>query len=128
VVELETESVDVPDPPLTEVGLSERVSPVTEPILSVTVPEKPFSGAIVIVEVFADPPEVTIKLVGLAETVKSQTVRLAVPELAALLLSPGYDALTVTEPAVTPVTVTEQVPLLDREQVDAEKVTVPVPD
>jgi hypothetical protein len=57
------------------------------------------------------------------------TVRLAVPELAALLLSPGYDAWTVTEPVVAPVTVTEQaiVPEVGRVQVVAEKVTVPVP-
>lgn len=57
------------------------------------------------------------------------TLRLAVPELPALLLSPGYDALTVTEPRAAPVTVTEQaiVPVVGRVQVVAEKVTLPVP-
>jgi hypothetical protein len=70
-VELETDSVDVPDPPLTDVGLSESVSPVTEPLLRLTVPPKPFRGEMVMVTFCVDPPEVTTKEFTLAEIVKS---------------------------------------------------------
>jgi hypothetical protein len=38
------------------------------------------------------------------------TVMLAVPELAALFESPGYDAIIVAVPAVAPVTVKKHVP------------------
>jgi hypothetical protein len=70
-VELETERVDVPEPPLIDAGLTERVSPETGATLRATVPEKPLTGLTVMVEVLVDPPEVTVKLVGLADTVKS---------------------------------------------------------
>ena len=63
--------MDVPEPPPTDVGLNDRVSPETGATLSDTVPVKPPRGAIEIVEVFVDPPEVTVRLVGLAEIVKS---------------------------------------------------------
>jgi hypothetical protein len=55
------------------------------------------------------------------------TARVAVPELAALLESPGYDAWIVTEPGVSPRTDTEQ-PVPEMEHAGGEGIaTVPAP-
>jgi hypothetical protein len=55
------------------------------------------------------------------------TVTLAVPELAASLVSPGYDAWMVAEPVVAPVAVMEQL-VPERVQVAGDgRVTLPVP-
>jgi hypothetical protein len=55
------------------------------------------------------------------------TVTLAVPELAASLASPGYDAWMVTGPGMAPVAVTEQL-VPERVQVAGDgSVTLPVP-
>ena len=69
------ESVDVPEPPVTEAGVRVQVRPVageTEDV-SATVPVNPLTGATVMVEVPAT-PTLTATLVGLALMVKSVIV------------------------------------------------------
>src|SRR5580693_7577142 len=55
------------------------------------------------------------------------TVTLAVPELAALLVSPGYDAWMVAGPAVAPVTETEQLVPESVQVAGDGSVTLPAP-
>jgi hypothetical protein len=82
----------------------------------VIVPVAPFTVA-VHVEV---PPTSTRNGVQLTEVVVvASTVKLALPELAALLASPGYDAWMITGPDEPPVTVTEQ-PFPDSVQIAGE--------
>jgi hypothetical protein len=55
------------------------------------------------------------------------TAKVALPELGALFASPGYEAVTVTLPAVAPVAVTEHVPPAVSVQLAGDgKVAVPV--
>jgi len=61
------DSVEVPEPPVTDVGV--RVHAALS-LVRATVPVNPFSGAIVMVDVAAT-PTVADTLVGLAEMVKS---------------------------------------------------------
>jgi len=61
------ESVDVPEPPVTEAGV--RVHAELSEV-SATVPVNPLTGETVIVEVPAE-LTITVKVVGLAATVKS---------------------------------------------------------
>lgn len=71
--------VDVPDPPVTEVGVSVHVIPVAgeEDDVSATVPVNPLTGATVIVEVPAW-LVLTATLVGLAVSVKFWIVNVTV--------------------------------------------------
>lgn len=63
--------MDVPEPPLMLVGLGEQVRLVEFVVeAKLTVPVKPLSGAIVIVEL-PSTPELTVELVGLGVTVNS---------------------------------------------------------
>jgi len=55
------------------------------------------------------------------------TVTLAVPELAALFESPGYDAIIVALPAVAPVTVKKHVPDEIKHVGVEGRVTLPLP-
>jgi len=67
------DNVDVPDPPVMLVALRVQTRLVELVVTaSVTVPVKPFTGAMVIVDV-AVAPALTLTLVGLAVTVKSTT-------------------------------------------------------
>ncbi len=68
----EQESVEVPEPPLTDAGVNVQVSPVLGETVSVsaTVPVKELRGAIVIVDMPLA-PAFTVTLVGLAVIVKS---------------------------------------------------------
>ena len=69
--EPEQERVEVPEPPVTLVGLKVQVRPAGETVeVKATVPVNPFTGAIVIVEV-AVAPASALTLVGLAVIVKS---------------------------------------------------------
>jgi len=67
-------SVLVPEPPVMLVGLTEQVSPVAGEtvVVRATVPVKPLSGAIVIVDI-ALTPGVVFTVVGLADIWKSTT-------------------------------------------------------
>jgi len=67
-------SVLVPEPPVMLVGLTEQVSPVAGEtvVVRATVPVKPLTGAIVIVDI-ALTPGVVLTEVGLADIVKSTT-------------------------------------------------------
>jgi len=67
-------SVLVPEPPVVLVGLTEQVSPVAGEtvVVRATVPVKPLSGAIVIVDI-ALTPGVVFTVVGLADIWKSTT-------------------------------------------------------
>jgi hypothetical protein len=73
--------VEVPEPPVIEVGLKLQVRPVVGDIVSVrlTVSVNPFRGATVMVDVSAI-PVFPVTLVGLALIVKSVTVNVAVSE------------------------------------------------
>ena len=73
--------VEVPEPPVIEVGLKLQVRPVVGETVSVrlTVSVNPFRGATVTVDVSAV-PVFPLTLVGLALIAKSVTVNVAVPE------------------------------------------------
>lgn len=90
-------------------------------ISPVTLPENPVSVA-VHVDAVATAKLVNVHAVPIAGAAK---VRVVIPELARLLASVGYDAVTVTSPAAVPLTVTEHVPPAEREQVKEEKEIVP---
>jgi len=83
------ESVEVPDPPVTLVGVKVHVRPPVGDTVAVsaTVPVNPLSGAMVIVEV---PAWLTLTgmLVGLAAMVKSVTVKVTVAECDSVPLVP----------------------------------------
>ena len=69
--EPEQERVELPEPPVTLVGLKVQVRPAGEIVeVKATVPVKPPTGAIVIVEVAVAPAR-ALTLVGLAVIVKS---------------------------------------------------------
>jgi len=72
---------EVPDPPVTLVGVRAQVRPPVGDMVAVsaTVPVNPLTGAIVIVEVPAW-LTLTATLVGLAAIVKSVTVKVTVAE------------------------------------------------
>jgi len=80
-VELVQLRVEVPDP-VTLVGLSVQVRPVVGLIVDVrdTIPLKPLSAAIVIVDEAPALPDANVMLVGLAVMVKSWTVTVNVAE------------------------------------------------
>jgi len=111
--QLGEENVTPPGPDSAQVTFS----PATEPAYPLKVAKQP-TGTPRARDV--DPHE-TVRT-GLA----ALTVSLPAFELGALLRSPPYDALTVTTPAVTPVSDTEHRPLL-RTQLSLAKATVPLP-
>ncbi len=71
-------SIDVPEPPVIEVGLTVAVRPVDGVAVSVTVPAKPFDGVTVIVEVPCTPVLSGPIVVGSAVRLKSGTTTLTV--------------------------------------------------
>jgi len=74
-----TVSIEVPEPPLMLVELSDAVSPADGFAVRVTVPLNPLTGATVMVTV-VEAPALIMTLVGLAVIVKSVNVKVAVVE------------------------------------------------
>ena len=71
--------MEVPEPPVTVVGLMVQVRPACGVSVRLTVPVNPLTGVMVIVE-DADTPVVVLTGLGLALIVKSRTAKLTVVE------------------------------------------------
>jgi hypothetical protein len=71
--------VEVPEPPVIEVGLRVAVRPADGLAVRATVPVNPFTGVTVMVEVAVE-PAFTVRLVGLALIAKSTKLKVAVAE------------------------------------------------
>jgi hypothetical protein len=83
----EQDSVDVPEPPVILVGVSEQVKPVCATLVRLTVPVNPLRGVTVIVD-DAAVPVVVLTGLGLAVIVKSLTAKLTVVEAELVPLVP----------------------------------------